>query len=76
MATGNALTQAYSASKKKKRKGGININPAHKGQLHAALNVPADQPIPASKLSAAKNSASADLRRKATFAVNAKKFRH
>ena len=54
----------------------INIKPSHKGKLHKALGVPAGKKIPASKLAAAKNSKSAAVRKEATFAANAKKWKH
>jgi hypothetical protein len=40
--------------------------------LHKNLGVAAGKPIPANKLSAAKNSSSAAVRKRATFAENAK----
>lgn len=54
----------------------IRISPANKGGLHRALGVPRDKPIPVKKLEAAKNSANPHVRQMATFAVNARGFRH
>ena len=53
---------------------GIHIKPSHKGELHKDLKVPQGQKIPASKLEAAKNSKSPAVRKRATFALNAKKW--
>jgi len=52
----------------------IKIKPSKVGSLHTALGVPQGQKIPAGKLSAAKNSKSPSLRKKANFAINAKKW--
>lgn len=54
----------------------IHIKPANKGKLHAALGVPQGQPIPANKLAAAKKSSSPIVRKEATFAANAKQWKH
>lgn len=54
----------------------IHIKKSHEGRLHRALGVPAGKPIPAGKLAAAKKSKSADVRKMATFATNAKGFKH
>ena len=54
----------------------IHIKPSHKGRLHRALGVPEGEPIPASKIAAAKHSSSAAVRKEATFAQNARGFRH
>lgn len=54
----------------------INIKPSHKGLLHKKLGVPQGQPIPASKVAAAKNSSNPATRKQATFAQNAKKWGH
>ena len=55
--------------------GGIHIKPENKGKLHRALGVPEGEKIPASKLAQAKHSKSAEERKEATFAVNAKNWR-
>jgi hypothetical protein len=54
----------------------IHINPAHKGDLHKALGIPQDKPIPAKKLEAATNSSNAHVREMADFAKNARGFKH
>lgn len=54
----------------------INIKPSHKGLLHADLGVPQGKPIPAAKLAKAKKSKSPAVRKRATFAQNAKHFDH
>ncbi len=54
----------------------IMIKPQNKGLLHKKLGVPADSPIPEAKLAAAKNSPNPATRKQATFAINAKGFKH
>lgn len=54
----------------------IKIKKSHKGLLHKELGVPAGKKIPASKLQAAKNSSNPAERKRANFAINAKKFKH
>ena len=54
----------------------IHIKKSHEGRLHRALHVPANQPIPTAKLEKAKHSADPHVRAMATFAENAKHFRH
>jgi len=54
----------------------IHLNPAHKGDLHKALGIPQDKPIPEAKLDAAKSSSNAHVREMATFAKNARGFKH
>lgn len=46
------------------------IKPSRRGLLHKKLGVPQGEKIPASKVSAAKNSSSPALRKEATFAQN------
>ena len=55
---------------------GINIKPSHKGELHEELGVPAGQKIPASKLQAAAHSSDPAERKRAVFAINAKRWNH
>ncbi|MDE2101918.1 MAG: hypothetical protein KGL39_32025 [Patescibacteria group bacterium] len=52
----------------------IKIKPQNKGKLHRKLGVPEGEPIPASKLAAAKKSPSPAVRKEANFAANAKKW--
>lgn len=54
----------------------IKIKPSHKGLLHKDLGVPAGKPIPSAKVAAAKNSPDPAVRKRATFAANAKKWNH
>jgi len=54
----------------------IKIKPSHKGLLNKNLGVAQGKPIPASKLAKAKNSSSPAIRKRATFAANAKKWEH
>lgn len=61
---------------KRARGGGIHIKPENKGKLHKELGVPAEEKIPAKKLAAAKNSSDPAERKRATFALNAKKWKH
>lgn len=63
-------------SKRSSDKPAISIKPSHKGRLHEALGVPADKPIPAGKLAAAKKSTNPAIRKEAVFAENAKRFSH
>jgi hypothetical protein len=52
----------------------IKINPKHKGKLHEDLGIPADKPIPMSRMLAAKKSSDPAERKRANFAVNASKW--
>lgn len=54
----------------------IHIKASHKGELHRDLGVPQGEPIPASKLASAKRSRNPAVRKRATFAANAKKWNH
>ena len=53
----------------------IKIKPENKGKLHRATGTPAGEKIPESKIETAKHSSSPALRKEATFAENAKKWR-
>lgn len=52
----------------------IKIKKSHKGLLHKDLGVPEGEPIPAKKLAQAKNSKNPAVRKRATFAQNAKSW--
>lgn len=52
----------------------IKIKPSHEGMLHTDLNIRDGQPIPNDKLQAARNSNSPAERKRAVFAINAKKW--
>ena len=54
----------------------IDIKPSHKGKLHRALGIPEGQEIPRSRLEEAKHSKDPDIRREATFALNARGWNH
>lgn len=58
------------------KKSGIHIKKSHKGLLHKDTGTPRGKKIPASKLQAAKNSKNPAVRKRATFALNAKKWSH
>lgn len=58
------------------KKGTPAIKPSHEGLLHENLGVKQGEKIPASKLESAKHSSDPAVRRRATFAINAKKWRH
>lgn len=58
------------------RRDPIHIKPSHKGLLHKDLGVPQGVKIPTSKLRAATHSPNPAIRKRAQFAVNAKKFSH
>ena len=54
----------------------IHIKPANKGKLHADLGVKQGQKIPVKRLEAAKNSSDPAVRKRATFALNARSWSH
>ncbi len=54
----------------------IKIKPSHEGELHRDLGVAQGKPIPAAALTKAKNSPSPAVRKRATFAQNAKSWSH
>lgn len=54
----------------------ILIKPSRKGALHKMLGVPEGKPIPESKLEAAAHSKNPTERKRAQFALNAKKWNH
>lgn len=57
-------------------KGGISLKKSHAGRLHKALGVAPTKKIPLATLLKAKRSKSAAVRKEATFAVNARKWKH
>lgn len=61
---------------KKKGKSGIHIKESHEGLLHENLGVAQGQKIPVEKLEAAKQSDNPAVRKRATFAINARSFHH
>jgi len=58
------------------RGGGIRIKPSHKGLLHKNLGVKTGKKIPVEKLEQAKHSKDPAIRKRATFAENAKHWNH
>ena len=54
----------------------IHINPANRGKLHEALGVSKDKKIPEAKLEKAAHSNNPALRKRAQFALNARKWHH
>lgn len=54
----------------------IAIKPSHVGLLHKKLGVPSDTAIPEASIQKAKQSKDPSLRREATFAENAKHWKH
>jgi len=63
------------AKRKRTKKPKIYIKPSKRGSLHKALGVPKGKKIPTSKLKI-KASDSPAMRKKKTFAKNAKKWKH
>jgi len=55
---------------------GIRIKPEHEGMLRNYTDAKKGQNIPLADLMRAKRSPSAKRRRQATFALNARKWRH
>ena len=58
------------------RKGGIKINPANRGKLRATAGVKKGKKIPMSKLRSLAASKNPTTRKRAQFAINARKFKH
>lgn len=54
----------------------IHIKPSHKGLLHKSLGVPEGKKIKLSSLVKAKHSSNPAVRKRATFAMNARKWSH
>lgn len=54
----------------------IEINPAHKGLLHKNLHVGQKKRLTATELSSAKHSKDPAVRKRAQFAINARKWAH
>ena len=52
----------------------IKINPKHKGLLHEDLGIEKDEPITVGQLMRAKHADSPSERKRATFAINARKW--
>lgn len=61
---------------RRRRSGGIKINPANRGKLRAATGTPKGKNIPVAKLRKLAKSPNATTRKRAQFALNARKFKH
>jgi len=59
----------------RRRKGGIKIKKSRAGSLRRHTKTPKGKKIPMSKLQAAKRSKSPAIRKKANFAINARKWK-
>lgn len=64
------------ATRRSRRKSGIHINPANRGKLRAATGTPKGKKIPVAKLRKLAKSPSTTTRKRAQFALNARKFKH
>ena len=60
---------------RRRRKGGIKIKKSRAGSLRRHTKTPKGKKIPMKKLQAAKRSKSPAIRKKANFAINARKWR-
>lgn len=59
----------------KSARGGIHINPAHKGLLHKDTGTPSGKKIPEVKIKKAEHSSNPAVRKRAVFAENAKHWK-
>ena len=62
-------------ARKSRRRSGIKIKKSRRGRLRKTAKVKKGQKIPASKLRKLKRSKNPKTRRRATFALNARKWR-
>jgi|tagenome__1003787_1003787.scaffolds.fasta_scaffold20725902_5 oligoendopeptidase F len=69
-----ARTKRKSSSRRKGRSG-ISINPANKGKLRKTAKAKKGRKIPVKKLQQMKRSKNPKTRKRATFALNARKWR-
>lgn len=60
----------------RRKRGGIHIKPGNRGKLRAQLGAKKGTKLSLSALLAAKNSSDPATRRRANFAINARKWRH
>ena len=63
------------AKKKRKRRTAIRIKPSNRGKLRKSAGVKKGRKIPVAKLRQMKRSKNPKTRRRATFALNARKWR-
>jgi oligoendopeptidase F len=61
---------------KKRKKSGINIKPSNAGKLRRSTKTKKGSKIPVSTLKKLKNSKNPKTRRRANFALNARKWKH
>ena len=66
----------YHKARQARKKGGIRIQPSHEGKLHEAAGVSKDKKIPVAKEEALKAHGTPAERKEATFALNARKWKH
>jgi len=59
----------------RRKKSSIKIKPANRGKLRAGLKAKKGKKIPVSSLMKAKNSKDPAMRKRAVFALNARKFK-
>ena len=59
-----------------KRKGGIHLNPAHKGLLHKEMGIKQSSPISTEALEHEKAGASPAEKKRIVFTENARKWHH
>lgn len=57
-------------------KSGIRLNPANRGKLHKSMGVAKGKKIPVARLKKAAKSKNETLRKRAQFALNARKWNH
>jgi oligoendopeptidase F len=62
-------------AKRKKKRSGIHIKKANRGKLRKSAKVKKGQKIPVSKLRAMKRSKNPKTRKRANFALNARKWK-
>ncbi len=62
--------------KEKKHKRGIRIKASHKGLLHKELGIKEDMTLTTAELEKAKHSSDPKERKRANFALNARKWKH
>lgn len=60
----------------RKRKSGIRIKKSHQGRLRKSAGTKKGKKIPVSKLRKMKNSSNPKTRKRATFALNARKWKN
>jgi oligoendopeptidase F len=69
------MARKRSTSRSRKGGSGIHIKPANRGKLRKTAKVKKGRKIPVSKLRAMKKSKNPKTRKRATFALNARKWK-